>query len=117
MLHSQETFQVLPQNRFFLLLGETLKPLHPRHWRRLPTDIRPIAAEYNAVGTNLVEQKAQGRLAAGQTVVVQTPLIGTGGLVEVDTGFGTHLPPPIQAPHAKAGRTAAVGNAHLELGA
>src|SRR5215471_5392452 len=94
-LDIQKTLQVLPQNRVFFLLGEALETLHPGHGRRLPADIGPITTEDHPVGADLVEQKAQRRLAARQAVVVQTALVGAWRLMEMRAGFGTNLPAAI----------------------
>src|SRR5215831_2245373 len=51
-LDSQETLQVLPQNRVFFLLGEALETLHPNHGRRLPADIGPVTTEDHPVGAD-----------------------------------------------------------------
>ena len=74
----------------------------------------PIAAEDDAVHAHLVDEKAQGRLAARDAVVVETTLIGAGGLLNVEACLGAHLPAPVHATHAKAGRPAPVSNAGLE---
>src|SRR5215831_14208108 len=54
-LDTQETLQVLPQNRVFFLLGEALETLHPGHGRGLPTDVGPITAEDHPVSADLVK--------------------------------------------------------------
>src|SRR4030095_14552967 len=80
----------------------------------IPLHEGPITAEDDAVHAHLVDEKAQGRLAARDAVVVEATLIGAGRLLNVEARRGAPLPAPIHAAHAKAGRPTSVGNAGLE---
>src|SRR6266849_3009728 len=82
----------------------------------MPGDEGPIAAEYHAVGAHVIEQKSQSRLAVSYAVVVKTALIGARRPLNILASLGADPPAVVEAPHAEAGRAAAVSDADLEIG-
>ena len=80
----------------------------------MPGDEGPVATQHHAVRAHLVEEEAEGLLAARDGVVVEAALIGAGPLRDA-AGLGTALPPPIESAHGEARGAAAVGNAHPEI--
>src|SRR5438874_1691930 len=81
----------------------------------MPRHERPVAAEHDAVGADLVEQVAEGLLAADDGVVVEPALVRAGRLLDDTVRLRRALPAAVESAHRVAGRAAAVGDAHLEI--
>src|SRR3989449_6883044 len=96
LLQVEKGLQVAPEDSLLLLLAEALEPLHPGDGRRMPGDEGPIAAQHHAVRAHLVEEEAEGLLAARDGVVVEAALIRAGRLRDA-AGPRAALPPPVQA--------------------
>src|SRR5712691_2630338 len=113
LLQVEQGLQVAPEDSLLLLLAEALEPLQPGDGRRMPGDEGPVAAQHHAVRAHLVEEEAEGLLAARDGIVVEAALIGAGRLRDA-AGLGTALPSAIEPAHGEARGAAAVGDAHPE---
>src|SRR5260370_19065781 len=113
LLQAEQGLQVAPEDSLLLLLAEAREPLHPGDRRGMPGDEGPVAAQDHAVRAHLVEEEAEGLLAARDGVVVETALIRAGGLRDAPS-VGATVPPAIEPAHGEARGAAAVGDAHPE---
>src|SRR3989442_3295871 len=111
LLQVEQGLQVAPEDSLLLLLAEALEPLHPGDGRRMPGDEGPVAAQHHAVRAHLVEEEAEGLLAARDGVVVEAALIGAGRLRDA-AGPGTALAPAVEPAHRAGRGGAALGKGH-----
>src|SRR3989442_6499202 len=114
LLQVEQGLQVAPEDSLLLLLAEALEPLHPGDGRRMPGDEGPVAAQHHAVRAHLVEEEAEGLLAACDGVVVEAALIGAGRLRDA-AGLPAALAPPSEPAPGGGRRGAGRGGAHPEM--
>src|SRR5438876_5261467 len=90
--NAQQRFEVLPEDRFLLLLREARHALDPCDGPVERHVVRPVRAEHHAIDADGVDEEAQRRLRVHDAVVVELPQIGTRRQRRVHARLRAYLP-------------------------